>query len=237
MKYILYGVVILILYVAFVYGRILYISSHNKNPAILQTGFREGFGPTLKYIAAGDSTAVGVGASAVEKTYTYKVAERLSKTYSVEYKNVGVIGAKTGDVLNNQLSQIINFNPDVVTVSIGANDATHLIGAGTIKEHYTEILSRLTKETHAKVYITDIPNFYGASLLPNWYIQFLEYRTSKINPELLKMETDRVKFVNIHDFGWNQYPDRSVTYSFDYFHPSNVGYENWTNAFLDKISK
>jgi lysophospholipase L1-like esterase len=46
-----------------------------------------------------------------------------------------------------------------------------------------------------------------------------------------------VQIVNIHDFGWDKFPDLSVTYAADNFHPNDDGYQNWANAFLEKIQE
>jgi lysophospholipase L1-like esterase len=44
-----------------------------------------------------------------------------------------------------------------------------------------------------------------------------------------------VHVVDIHEFGWKNYPDINVTFAKDKFHPSDEGYNNWTKAFLSKI--
>ena len=235
MKYLIIVLAAVIIYAAFSYLKIAYYARHSPNPSIVQSDQNFGTGGALRYIAAGDSTAVGEGASSVEHTYTYKVAEKLSENSAVAYRNVGVRGAKTQDVLDKQLAQIINFNPDIVTISIGANDTTHLVSSEQIYQNYQEIIKRLTTETKAKIYITDVPSFAGAQLLPYVAIAVLENKSAKLNPKLLALENDRVKIIDIHNFGWDKFPDRSVTYSLDYFHPSDVGYENWTDAFLSKI--
>jgi lysophospholipase L1-like esterase len=63
----------------------------------------------------------------------------------------------------------------------------------------------------------------------------LEYKIKSINPELLKLESSRVKIIDIHNFGWDKYPDLSLINSPDQFHLNDEGYINWTNAFLSKI--
>ena len=200
-----------------------------------QTEKSLGSGPALRYIAAGDSTAVGYGASSLEKTYTYQIAEYLSKTNTVDYENIGVIGAKTSDVLQTQISQIIAFKPDVVTISIGANDATHLVSSDAILNNYKTIIAELEKKTSAQIYITDIPNFRAGNLLPWFYINLLEVRSEKLNPQIIALTDARTKIVNIHDFGIYQHPKAQIYYAADGFHPNDLGYKNWANAFISKI--
>lgn len=235
MKYFLILVAILVIYGLVTYGRLWYYIRFSPNPEIVQSDFAIGTGPSLRYIAAGDSTAVGEGASVVEQTYAVKIAQEFAKTNSVTYKNIAVSGSKTKHVINNQLQEIIKFNPDVITISIGANDLTHRIPSEEIIKNYQTIVSELTTQTQAKIYITNIPNFTGANLLPWFYIKYLERTSAPINQQLQSLESDRVKVVNIHDFGWDNYPDKSITYSLDKFHPSDIGYQNWANAFMSKM--
>lgn len=235
MKYIVIAICVVLVYVVFSSVRVFIVYQLANNPNIRQDFKILGSGPRIRYIAAGDSTAVGEGASAVEKTYTYKLADSMAHGNQVEYKNVALIGATTDSFITDQLQQIIDYKPDVVTISIGANDRTHLKSNAGILDNYKKIISELTEKTQARIYITDIPNFRNAALLPMPFRSILESRSRTLNPEILALETSRVKVVDIHDFGWDNYPDIAKTFAKDQFHPNDLGYENWTNAFLYKI--
>ena len=229
---------VVIVYVAFEFGLFWYKEKHLPlltTPDQSQKTF--GSGPPLRYIAAGDSTAAGVGASNYQTTYPYQIAEYFAKTNTVDYKNIAVPGARTDDVIKKQMQEIVAYNPDVITISIGPNDATHLASNQTIIDNFRIIISSLEKQTHAKIYITDIASFQGAKILPWFYILLLNFRSMQANSKILALQNDRTKIVDIYTFGWDQYPDRSVTFAKDNFHPNDIGYENWTNAFLDSIQK
>jgi acyl-CoA thioesterase I len=237
MKYLLAFLCLLGLYALYSYGRIAWAVRQERNPKLTQMDKTFGQGQSLKYMAAGDSTAFGEGASVIEKTYAYRVAEHLSQTNQVSYKNIAVVGSTTASLIENQIPQIIAYQPDVVTISIGANDRTHLASNNAILKNFQTIIQTLQEKTQAKIYITDIPNFNGAELLPAAYIAWLEHQSKTLNPKIKQLENDRVKIVDIHDFGWSQFPDMSVTYAADNFHPNDLGYDNWTNAFLSKIGQ
>jgi len=231
-------VAILVLYLVYELAAFAYRCYHVPAlTSIDQSNRTLGNGPALRYIAAGDSTGVGYGASSVEATYTYKIAQFLAEDHAVEYRNISVSGYETGDVLEEQVPQIIAWRPDVVTISMGANDATHLVSSEKILENYKTIISELEKGTAAKIYLTDIPNFSGATILPWLYDEFLEYRSRQINPSLLALADPRVKIVDIYNFGWSAppYNDRAATYAADHFHPNDLGYQNWADAFLNAM--
>ena len=228
----------MLLYFTIELGIFWYRIEHNpKLSAPDQSEKTLGSGPALRFIAAGDSITVGLGASDYQHSYPYLVAQQLAKTNTVLYKNIAVGGSTSRDVLNNQLSSIINYKPDVVVISIGGNDATHLVSANTVLQNYKTIISQLEQSTSAKIYISDIPNFYTQNLLPWFYTDLLELRSKKLNPELLNLTDSRTSVINIHDFGIYQHPKNQTAYAADHFHPNDLGYQNWANAFLNKIQK
>ena len=225
---ILYGILVfIVLYFGFSYARFIYILSRANLPPIEQKDHTAGMGQKIKYIAAGDSTAVGVGASETKNTYTSQIMEYLAESKSVEYRNVAAIGAQTDDMIENQLESIISFDPDVVTISIGANDITHWIPASKIVENYAIIIDRLIQETKAKIYITNVPRLDKAYLLPWPFRQYFDSQAKKANRALLELEKERVEFIDIHSVD-------SIN-SADQFHPSDEGYKLWSQAFLSKI--
>lgn len=237
MKIIYTIIVLLSIYVVCIVVRFKYVLSHSQLPTIDQRDQILGQGPSFKYIAAGDSTAVGQGASSAEQSYTYKIAQFLSNTNTVQYKNIGVIGAKTDDVINEQLTKIIDFKPDIITLSIGANDVTHLHNKNKVLKNIRTILQDLTENTTAQIYITNIPIVDRTTLLPFPYRKILEYKVKKINPNIEALESDRIHVIDIHEFGWNRYADIRTTFAQDQFHPNDEGYANWANAFIFRIKE
>lgn len=81
---------------------------------------------TIDYVALGDSYSSGTGTGTYIETscytskhaYPYQVATDIGANFSFK----ACSGAKTGDVLANQLGTL-NSGTDLVTISIGGNDA------------------------------------------------------------------------------------------------------------------
>lgn len=80
-------------------------------------------GGTL-YVALGDSTAQGIGASGPERGYVGLVAQRLAVATGrpVQVLNLSRSGARVHDVVTEQLPRLAGLSPDLVTVAVGAND-------------------------------------------------------------------------------------------------------------------
>lgn len=239
MKYLLYGLLAIGLYLAWFGVRFWWVLHHSTNPLIVQTDreFNTLSPTTLRYAAAGDSTVQGTGASRVETTYPYRLAEYWAQSNHVVYKNMGVSGARLNDVVTKQLPQIIAFQPDVVTISIGGNDIDRLASFAQVLNGYKTIIAELTAKTTATIYLANLPNFSGAKLLPGWYVRLIEKRSEPMNAAIAGLASDRVKIVDVHNFDGRAIPDVAATYSSDWFHPNDLGYENWTTAFLTQIER
>lgn len=228
-------IILLAVYAISAFLRFSYILATAHLPVITQRDEIMGNGPTLVYVAAGDSTAAGVGASLTEHSYSYRLAHFFSHGHTVSYHNVGVSGAKTQDVISEQLATIVNLNPDIVTVSIGANDITHGYSPDSVAANIRLITETLVKQTHAQIYITDIPILDRSPLIPYPLQKILAYKIRKTNPQILALESDWVHVVDIHEFGWGDYSNVAVTFAADQFHPNDEGYSNWARAFIAKM--
>jgi len=73
----------------------------------------------VTYVALGDSTVEGIGASSSEQTYVSRVYARLRSVYpAARLANLGLGGATSAHVLLRQLDRAIELGPDLVTLSI-----------------------------------------------------------------------------------------------------------------------
>src|SRR5207247_663142 len=113
----------------------------------------------VTYVALGDSTVEGVGASSPELNYVSRIHARLRGVYpAARLTNLGVGGATSADVLLRQLTRAIELRPYLVTLSIGPNDITGRVPAKTYEKNLETILARLTRETTAGVVANVIPD-------------------------------------------------------------------------------
>jgi len=78
----------------------------------------------LVYVALGDSTAQGIGATRPEKGYVGLIADALEQKHGrpVHVVNLSKSGAKLSDCLRDQLPKLTDIQADIITVGIGAND-------------------------------------------------------------------------------------------------------------------
>jgi acyl-CoA thioesterase-1 len=176
------------------------------------------------YIALGDSTAQGIGASQPDNGYVGLLVKRITQTTgkSVRVVNLSVTGAKIDDVINKQLPQLKKYKPDLITVEIGSNDVANNYNSQRFQEQYEKLASLLPSNT----IVADIPYFGGRLRLNNKALNAsgsIRNIAQEHNFKLVKLqETTRQK--------------QSVfNYSADYFHPSNRAYKIWEDAFWKAI--
>ena len=93
--------------------------------------------------------------------YPKFVAQQLKEMFpdvDFEFINQGISGNRTCQLFDRLYLDAIAFEPDIITVLIGVNDIWHRYGAGKIETtdeqietNYRAILSRLKKQTNAKI--------------------------------------------------------------------------------------
>ena len=107
--------------------------------------FGDSSNPTLKVAVLGDSSVTAPGVERAAETWAYRIAERIARTGRyVVLRSFAVGGSMAHDLVRDQLPAL-DFKPDVVLVSVGANDAIK----GASKRRFTRSLNSLIEELAA----------------------------------------------------------------------------------------
>lgn len=175
----------------------------------------------LLYVAIGDSAAQGIGASRPAHSYVGFIAAELRRhtDRTVRVANLAVSGATVGLAIETQLPALAKLEPDIVTVSIGANDIASFDPA-RFERQYGELLDALPP--HAIV--ADLPTFY---FMP------AERKVRVANAIVRRLAAERgLTVVPLHArtrrYGlWGV----STQFAGDLFHPNDRGYRVWAGAF------
>ena len=193
---------------------------------------------SLTYVALGDSLTAGVGANKLEEAYPYLLAKYFAgNNYQINVKLRVVPGAKTRDLVNGLLPRVINDNPDIVTVLIGVNDIHGEISKSEFRKNYDEILSRLTKETKAKIYVVSIPYIGASNLLLPPYNYIFDSKTKDYNKIVLELsEKYGLKYIDLYTKTESLFKESGSHYSADFFHPSAEGYKIWSDLIYADIT-
>ena len=181
-------------------------------------------GEALLYAALGDSTAQGIGATDAARGYVGLVADRLREATGrpVRVVNLSRSGAKISHVLSDQIPRLADLAADVVTVSAGANDIIRFARTETIERRLRALASALRPGT----VLSDMPCFGGGI----W--ERRAKTLSAVVPGLC--EEHGLVAARLHAATESRMDRRF--YAEDWFHPSDVGYEAWADAFWEAIA-
>ncbi|MCI0546728.1 MAG: SGNH/GDSL hydrolase family protein [Candidatus Rokubacteria bacterium] len=189
----------------------------------------EGGRPAL-YVALGDSTVEGVGATSPGRSYVGQLYERLrSVSPQARLVNLGVSGATAGDVRQGQLSRAIVFQPDLVTVSVGPNDITRRRTPRQYEDDVEAILEALARETRAVVVVNLIPDI---TVTPRYRrherAAALRQRVEVFNEVLgRRAAAHGAAVVDLFGPSREEVPRHPGLISADDYHPSDEGYARW----------
>ena len=190
--------------------------------------------PTLKYLVMGDSTAAGWGTENVSATYPYLVAQSVARRgYRVQVINVAVGGARATDVRRNQL-EALGLKPDLITLSVGANDATHFTAPASFRREMERILTALRNSGARRVLVADTPDMFLAPALPR-PLALGTARRARAQNAMLREIGAGVVIVPLYEAGKLDSRREAGLYAADRFHPSAMGYARWARVFVENL--
>lgn len=183
----------------------------------------------LLYVAIGDSTAQGIGASRPERSYVGQLAAavRTQSERSVRVLNLGVSGATTSLAVRDQLPLFgaLTERPALVTVAIGANDIDQW-NAHTFDNNIHEIFSAMP--SHAIV-----------AELPCFYFPHNERKVAEANRILRDAANENeLAIAPLHSATRHQGVRGILTeFARDMFHPNDHGYSVWAAAIWPTLAE
>jgi len=191
----------------------------------------------LIYVVMGDSTAVGVGAARVEASCAFQIATAAAaQGRRVRVINIAASGARLGAILKNQLPKIAELKPHLISLSIGANDATHFSSPAQYQKQMGILVSQLSRQT-AVVLLAGTPDMVQAPALPlplALAVNRRAIRQNKILQSALdnsKLHNSKLRYVDLFYRGKLIYAQNPDLYAADFFHPSADGYAIWADLF------
>jgi lysophospholipase L1-like esterase len=185
----------------------------------------------VQYVALGDSTVVGVGASSAQNGYVARLYQRLRTAYPrAQVTNLGVSGATAADVARGQLSQATALRPTLVTISVGPNDITQ----GADVQQYgvnLEIILADLKRSGAVVIMNLLPDL---GISPRFSAQqkpIVGQATVVFNEVVERLgRLYGVEVVDLYHTSQQEFPAHPEYVSGDNYHPSDAGYARWAEV-------
>ncbi|MFP5371698.1 MAG: SGNH/GDSL hydrolase family protein [Actinomycetes bacterium] len=186
----------------------------------------EGPEPPLRTFWLGDSTAAGFGVQAPEAVVGRQVAARLGRPVQVTVLASG--GATVSDVVEEQLPRLPD-DAQVVFVSVGANDTTHLTRREAFSSAYRRLVERMPDS--ACVVLLGVPDMGSPPRLAQPLRAVAGWRGRALDDEVQAVaRATGATYVDIAGATGPAFRrDRSL-FSVDGYHPSAAGYALWAGA-------
>lgn len=187
----------------------------------------------LRVVWLGDSTAAGVGASSADNAVSRQVARRMGRP--VDLRVLAISGARIADVRADQIDKV-GTDVDLILLSIGANDVTHLTAANNYERDFEAVIAALPPA--ASVVLLGVPDLGSPTRLPQPLRWIAGRRGQGYDAMTREMAQEHgAAYVNIaRETGatFRSDPDRYL--AADHYHPSDAGYGLWTDAIVPVVS-
>ena len=194
----------------------------------------------LLYVALGDSTVEGIGASSPSAGYVARLHARLRTVYPrASVVNLGLGGATSADVVADQLERAVLLRPQLVTVSIGPNDITGHVPVKDYERNVQTMFRRLTDETAAVVVANLLPDL---AITPRFRgreaASAVGELTVRFNETLARVARQYgVEVVDLYQASRAELPVRPELIAADGYHPSDLGYARWAELLWSGVER
>lgn len=181
----------------------------------------------IRMTVAGDSLALGIGASDSARGFAFDLFERVRAEHAAsEVTNLAIGGATARDVLRLEVPRIDASHPTVILVEIGANDLVRRRSAGAFASDYRALVEAIRRASpRATIVLFNVPDIavspiFERSIKPALHRLALAYNVT------VAREARRIgaPVVDLFDFSKRADSDPGRYFSADQFHPSDEGH-------------
>jgi lysophospholipase L1-like esterase len=182
----------------------------------------------ITYVVLGDSTAAGVGAPP-DRGIVPVTAATLRENHAVTVTNVSVSGARMRDLANEQLPRAEALLPDLVLISAGANDVTHLTPIRSVRRDLLTIVQRLRRANPTvRIVLTGSPDMGSPPRIPRPLRGIAAFQTRRINQMMRDVAArEGLTFAPIAEVTGPMFRRDPSLFDSDRFHPNERGYATW----------
>ncbi|MEO8262622.1 MAG: SGNH/GDSL hydrolase family protein [Pseudolysinimonas sp.] len=187
----------------------------------------------LRLLVLGDSTAAGVGAATQHEALPGRLADALHARTGrgIHWRAAGKNGATAREIIVDYLDDALAEPADLLFLSIGANDAMTMRGAGAFVRDVRRILDAFdARNPGAFVLMSSLPVFGRFGLLPQ-PLRTALYRHALALEGVARALVDTRPNVLMSS---DPPPYAEGFWAEDLFHPGPSGYRDWADWAIDE---
>lgn len=182
--------------------------------------------PRLRIVLLGDSSITAPGVHPLDDAWPRRLARHLGDRYFVELRSVGVGGAKSRDVLADQLPRALEVGGDVALVSVGANDALRATPVARFEAEMDWIIGGLSAAV-PMVGVSGIGDLGTLPRLPGLARALSRVRARSFDNAVRRVAARNPGVVKSRAWGtlWKPFEEQpEVIFAADQFHASAAGH-------------
>ncbi len=209
-------------------------SLQNQDPS---GSFGNNASPPLRMVVLGDSSVTSPGVTPLDACWPRRIAIGLSDRYHVELVSVAVGGAKTRDVIAEQIQPAIAADADIAFLSVGANDALRGTPLARFEREYRHILAELTRYIPG-VAVSGIGDLGSIPRLPAMARSLVRIRGRSFDRAIRRVAYDFPDVVKTDTWssGWEEFlTNPGEVFAPDLFHASAYGHGIYARAAIPAV--
>ncbi|MEW2918820.1 SGNH/GDSL hydrolase family protein [Ruegeria sp. ANG10] len=185
---------------------------------------RDGRGPRLRLLIAGDSSAAGVGAGTQAQALSGHLVSRLASHYTVEWRLEATTGHTTQDTIDRLRGLSGQF--DMAVTALGVNDVTRGVTCKRFVDRQTQLLKLLTGPLGVRrLVVTGVPQMNRFPALPQPLAWVLGHQARRLDQGLRQVAA---RFPHAQHLTLDL-PDDPALVAPDGYHPSPKTYAIWAD--------
>jgi lysophospholipase L1-like esterase len=204
---------------------------HLPDAALPWEGELDGPDP-LRLLVLGDSTAAGVGAATQHEALPGRLAAALHARTGrgIRWRAVGENGATSRDIVERYLEDALAQPADLLFLTIGANDAMTMRGAGAFRRDVRRILTAFeTANPDATVMMSTLPVFGRFRRMPEpLRTALFRHSLALEGAAVAEIALDPRRIIST-----DPPPYAEDFWATDDFHPGPPGYRDWADWAVD----
>ncbi len=189
----------------------------------------------LRMAVLGDSSVTGQSLDSVEEAWARLLARHFSDRFHVELRSYGDGGARSEDVLEEQLPAAEATRHDVAIVSVGSNDLLRMTPAWRFERRLDEIVMRL-KRVSSAVILFGVGDMGSIPRFP-YPVDRMAAGTARVADRVHRRVAERHGVAKVDQWALTTEVFNSGPHMFspDLFHPSAEGHRAWADAVIPTV--
>lgn len=192
--------------------------------------------PPLHVSVLGDSTITGPGLADPRETFVAQIALELSTRHHVALDSLAVGGARSIDVLRQQVPRVIESSPDLTLISVGGNDVLRGTPVWVFERNLEAIVAAAVTVSGAVV----LMGVGDIGTVPRFPVPLdrLATLTGRIADRVHERVARRYGAGKVDHWGWSAEAFRDpAVFAPDLFHPNAAGHRIWAQTVMPEVQR